>query len=204
MAKKIRAFQRYLQDQAVRRPKISKQLEQWAEYLVGLFEKYLGKESRILDIGGGWGFYRAPLEKRGHHLTVLDVVKPGVQKAPVILYPGGRIPFPDKSFQASLLITALHHIPDPESVILEARRVTRESVIVVEDLYHHALGKFWTVLRDRLLNFEFFGHPCQFKKEEEWVDLFRRSGLSLLEKKKVYTHLAGFRILNGLFVFESE
>ena len=179
-------------------------LDKRADFFVQHFEPYLKPNSRVLDIGGGWGFYAEPFRKRGHHLTVLDVVKPGFQKAPAVIYKGGeRIPFPDKSFDASLLMTVLHHIPDPEFVIREAKRVTRGILIVVEDLYHHPLGRLWTILRDRFYNFEFFGHPCQFKKREEWLGIFQKHGFSLVEEKEIYTRLSGLRILNGLFVLQT-
>lgn len=176
-------------------------LEERAESLVQLFENHLAHGSRVLDIGGGWGFYRKPLENRGHHVTVLDVTRPAFQKAPVVIYESGtRFPFADKSFDTSLIITALHHISDPEYVIREARRVTKNTIVVVEDLYHHWLGKMWTIWRDKLYNFEFFGHPCQFKTKEEWLRFFPGQGLSLIEQKNVYTWIAGMRILNGVFV----
>lgn len=201
--KRIRKFQRILQDEAVRRTSVDA-LEKRAEFFVDRFQGILPAASRVLDIGGGWGFYAEPLERRGHQLTVLDVVKPALQKAPVVIYEGGRFPFPDKSFDASLMVTMLHHVPDPEAVIREAGRVTRRFLIVVEDLYHHALGRFWTVLRDRLYNFEFFGHPCQFRKKEEWVALFAKLGYTRVNEEEVYTRLAGLRILNGILVFEAE
>ena len=200
--KGIRKIQRRLFDETVRRNPGLK-LEERAESFVRLFEKYLSPQSRVLDIGGGCGFYAGPFVRRGHSLTLLDVVKPGYQKAPVVIYdPEDRFPFPDKSFDVSLMITMLHHVAQPETVIREVCRVTRKTVVVVEDLYHHAFGRWWTEWRDRIYNFEFFGHPCQFKKANEWVDFFKRFGLSLTEEKEVYTWLAGMRILNGLFVFE--
>ena len=175
-------------------------LDRRAEYFVSLFDERLGENSQILDVGGGWGFYGEPLKKRGHHHTVLDVVKPGFQKTPVVVYDGKQFPFEDKSFDAVLLMHVLHHIPEPESVLREARRVTRKHLIVVEDLYHHRLGRWWTILRDRIYNFEYVGHPCQFKKSEEWIEYFRGLGFDTVEKKEVYTWLAGLRILNGLFI----
>ncbi len=201
-ATRIRKFQRSLFDWTVRHNPALK-LEERAECLVRTFEGCLNPASRILDIGGGCGFYAEPLKRRGHQVTVLDVVKPGFQKAPVVLYdPEKPFPFPDKSFDASILITMLHHVPKPEVVIREARRVTRHTLIVVEDLYHHALGRWWTEWRDRIYNFEFFGHPGQFKKGDEWVKFFSKEGFSLLEEKEIYTWLAGMRILNGSFIFE--
>ena len=198
---KIRKWQHQLHAKTIS-PNQTWGLENRAEGFVQLFEKWLTVPSRILDIGGGWGFYADPLMRRGHKTTVLDVVKPGFQKAPVVLYGGKRIPFPDKSFDASLLITMLHHVPEPEELIREAKRVTRNTLIVVEDIYNHALGRAWTIVRDQLYNFEFFGHPRQFKKGKEWITFFERMGFTLLEEKRVYTWIAGLRILNGVFVFK--
>jgi ubiquinone/menaquinone biosynthesis C-methylase UbiE len=199
--KRIRSIQRNLLDFTVRRnPSLG--LDKRAEDIVKLFENQISAQSQVLDIGGGWGFYAKPLAERGHHLTVLDVVKPGYQKAPVVIYGGNEpFPFPDKSFDASMFITVLHHIPDHDLVIREAKRVTKKTLIVVEDIYHHALGRFWTVLRDRFYNFEYFGHPCRFKKSKDWISLFTQYGFTLIEKKQVRTQLAGLPILNGVFVF---
>ena len=201
VVKKIRKWQRWLQDSAVcSNPALG--LDRRAELFVGLFESQLPQHSRILDLGGGWGFYVEPLVQRGHQVIVLDVVKPAIQKAPVVIYEGEKIPFNDKSFDATLLITVLHHMADPEAIIQEARRVTRKTLIVIEDIYHHGLGRWWTVLRDCIYNFEFFGHPCCFKKTQEWIDLFQKLGFVLRDKTEIYTWLAGLRILNGVFVFD--
>ena len=197
---KIRHIQRRVLDGMVRsNPSLG--LDARAEYFAGLFNPYLDPHSRVLDIGGGWGFYAAPLEKRGHTCTVLDVVKPGYQKAPVVIYdPAHPMPFPDKSFDVSMLVTVLHHVADPVAVLREAKRVTRKTLIVVEDLYHHGLGRAWTILRDQIYNFEFFGHPCQFRKRQEWLDFFKAQGFEAVHDESVYTWMAGLRILNGIFI----
>lgn len=196
---KIRGIQRRVQDRMVNAYPAEK-LENRAEYFTSLFEDHLKPESQVLDIGGGWGFYAKPIEKRGHNLTVLDVVKPGFQKAPVIIYDGGRMPFESKSFDASILVTMLHHTPDPVSILKEAVRVTREKIIVIEDVYNHEFGKIWTVLRDQIYNFEFIGHPCQFKKSSEWAEVFGGLGLTLSEEKQVRTRISGMGILNAVFI----
>ena len=196
-----RSLQNHLLDWVVYNRTLG-ELETRAEYFAKLFANYLPQNCDILDIGGGWGFYSEPLAKRGHHLTVLDVRKPKFQKAPLVIYdPENAFPFPDKSFEASLIVTVLHHVSDPRPILSEAKRVTRGVLILVEDLYHHPLGRWWTILRDQLYNFEFFGHPRGFRKREEWIELFESHGFSLIEEKKVYTWLSGMRILNGVFVF---
>jgi 2-polyprenyl-3-methyl-5-hydroxy-6-metoxy-1,4-benzoquinol methylase len=178
-------------------------LDKRAEGFVRMFENHIPARSRILDIGGGWGFYDQPLRQRGHEVALLDVVAPAYRRAPMILYDGERFPFVDDCFETSLLITVLHHVKDPAAVVREAQRVTRHCIIVVEDLYHHALGRLWTILRDRIYNFEFFGHPCRFKKKSGWNQFFDRLDLRLVAEKEIYTRLAGMRILNGVFVLQT-
>lgn len=176
-------------------------LERRAADFVSLFEESIPQAAKVLDIGGGWGFYAEPLKRsRSCDVTVLDVVKPRYSKAPVITYEGERIPFPDGTFDVSLLITVLHHVPTPEKILAEAKRVTRKFVIVVEDLYRHTWGRVWTVLRDSFYTFEFVGHPRQFRKKEEWIKTFEGLGFQTESVKEVYTHLLGIRILNGIFV----
>lgn len=180
-------------------------LDRRAENFVSLFKEFIPSSSRVLDIGGGWGFYEEPLRRsRNCEVTVLDVVEPGFRKVPVVVYEGEKIPFPDQSFDVSLLVTVLHHVPDPEKVLREARRVTRRFVIVVEDLYHTALGRIWTVLRDSFYTLEFVGHPRNFRKKEEWFRCFRNLGFGVESEREVYTSLLGIRILNGIFVLRSK
>lgn len=176
-------------------------LDRRAEAMVSLIKEFIPSRSRVLDIGGGWGFYVEPLRQaRNCDVTILDVVNPGFRKAPVVLYEGEKMPFPDRSFDISLLVTMLHHVPYPEKVLLEAKRVTRQAVIVVEDLYRTVAGRWWTVLRDQVYNLEFFGHPCQFRKKDEWSRCFRDLGFGLQSAKEVNTSLLGMPILNGIFV----
>lgn len=175
-----------------------------AEKLTQLFENQIPRESRILDLGGGWGFYAEPLRRRGHKHLILDVVKPGYQKAPVVLYDGSNIPFPDQSFDVTLLVTVLHHVSDLEVLFREVGRITRKRVVVIEDLYHHPAGRFWTIVRDRILNIEWTDHPHQFRKHEQWEMFFKAHGFLIKKFDKIYTWLAGFRILNGIYILERK
>lgn len=200
----IRKAQRWCLDRIVKNcPGIG--LDRRAEQVVALFDEYIPHASRVLDIGGGWGFYVDPLKRaRNCDVTVLDVVEPEFRKAPVVTYEGERIPFPDGSFDISLLITMLHHVESPEKVLSEAKRVTRRFVIVVEDLYRHWAGRLWTVLRDSIYNFEYVGHPQNFRNRKQWVQSFRQLGFGLHAEKEVYTSLLGMRILNGVFVLNTH
>ena len=175
-----------------------------AELFVSFFDTEIPKNALILDVGGRWGFYAGPLIKRGHFPVILDVVRPGLQHAPVVIYDGARMPFPDQSFDVSLLVTVLHHIDGIDQVFQEVRRVTRSKVIVVEDLYHHCCGRFWTILRDRFFNCEWFGHPCNFKTRVEWQAYFEKQGFQVVSIQEVVTKLCGLDILNGIFILERK
>jgi len=199
--KNLQVFQRRLLDGIVRYFAHGA-LEARAEKIVRLFENQIPQGSRVLDLGGGWGFYAEPLKTRGHEHLVLDVVNPGYQKAPVMLYDGSKIPFPDQSFDVTILVTMLHHVPDPQALFKEVLRVTRRKVVVVEDLYHHAPGRVWTLCRDRILNVEFTDHPHQFRKDGEWRDFFKGAGFSVSSFKSFYTWIFGLRILNGVYVLD--
>ncbi len=178
-------------------------LDRRAENLVSIFREFIPRRARVLDVGGAWGFYVEPLKRfLGCEVTVLDVREPSFRKAPVVVYEGEKMPFPDRSFDVTLLITMLHHVPSPQRVLAEAKRVTRGVVIVVEDLYRHWAGRVWTVLRDSFYNFEFFGHPRHFMKKEEWIRCFEDLGFQVEFQKEIYTSLLGLRILNGIFVLK--
>lgn len=180
-------------------------LEKRADGFTSIFQDFIPRGASVLDIGGGWGFYAEPLKRRlGCEVTVLDVVEPKFKKAPVLTYEGERIPFPDKTFEVSLLVTVLHHVPIPEKVLAEAKRVTRGFVIVVEDLYRHRLGRIWTILRDSFFTFEWFGHPRQFRTKDQWRRCFQALGFEIEAEKEVHTRLLGLSILNGIFLLRGQ
>lgn len=177
-------------------------LDKRAEKFVDEFRQDLSPKSKILDIGAGPGVYYEPLSRLGHDVTLLDVKKYDACPHPVTLFDGTRIPFPNKHFDASLLITVLHHTPDPDAVLREARRVTRGVLVVIEDVYSRFGGKTLCVLRDAVLNCEFVGHPMNFRSCDEWKKTFLRTGFSLRREKDYYSHLLGLPIRTGVYVLD--
>lgn len=198
---KIRSFQRRTLEFLVRRF-FAQAVAERARQVVGVFAGWFPeKPAKWLDIGGSWGFCAAELREQGMPAWVIDVVKPAVQRAPVFIYPGDRLPFEDKSWDAVSMITMLHHVPGPNALAAEAARVARKYVLLVEDLDGFG-GRVWTVLRDQIFNFEFFGHPKEFRGEKEWPAFFERFDLKLVRFEKVRTSLLGLPIDNGFYLFE--
>jgi ubiquinone/menaquinone biosynthesis C-methylase UbiE len=105
---------------------------------------YFAPREEWLEIGAGQGLAaRALQDATGARLTLVDVVDYNQSGLPLRTYDGLHLPFPDRAFDHSLFLFVLHHTPDPLPVLREALRVSRESVLVVEN---HVTG----ALRQRL------------------------------------------------------
>jgi len=154
------------------------------EYLYGLIGSFLTKKGKILDLGSGSGELTKKLLGNGYDVTAVDVTdKVKVSGVKVIIYDGRHLPFDDKQFDQTLLITVLHHVPDYENLLREVARVSRE-VIVVEDVYDNWWDLIWVKFWDGLLNLEFSGHPHNNKKDREWKTIFERLGWKLKDEKR--------------------
>jgi len=140
---------------------------------------HLEKHHDVLDIGSGNGVLCHMLQTTGYRVTPLDVKHASlVDGVNPVLYDGKALPFKDKHFDVSLLITMLHHTPCPKRILMEARRVSRR-LIVMEEIYSHKLHKKITHLIDSVFNLEFKGHPHSNKSDVEWRNLFHRLNLDL-------------------------
>lgn len=142
-----------------------------------------------LDLGCGNGGLCLSLRTLGHDVTPVDVQNHSFfeEVAPVI-YDGAHLPFEDGSFDTVLLITVLHHTPDPDAVLREAMRVSRKRIIVMEDVFQNAVQKHLTFFTDSLVNLEFYGHPHTNRRHEEWVHTFGKLNLHI-------SHYESFRTL---------
>ena len=86
----------------------------------------------LLDVGCGDGsISRRILEARPDlTITGIDVLLRDDTKIPVCLFDGETLPFPDKSFDAVMFIDVLHHTDDPMALLREAKRVSRQAIIL--------------------------------------------------------------------------
>jgi len=162
------------------RPRLYRLGRTRAQRLLDLVEPYLASTDRILDLGCGTCNIAEVLIERGYaRPTLLDVEDFSfVEALTPQLYDGSVIPFEDKGFDVVLLITVLHHTPDPERILGEAARVAKR-VIIVEDVYGSFLGKMATMIMDSLSTLEFFGHPHSNKRDSEWKSCFSDLRLTL-------------------------
>ena len=89
---------------------------------------------RVLDLGCGLGGYSATLNRHGHRCRALDVNPRYVAAARALgvdasVFDGALIPFDDASFDTTIAIEVLEHVPDSSQLLAEIGRVTRGSFI---------------------------------------------------------------------------
>ena len=92
----------------------------------------LGDASAVLNVGAGTGSY----EPADRQVTAVEPSremirqrKPGA--VPAIEACAESLPFPDKSFDASMAILTIHHWTDKRAGLREMRRVTRGPVVLL-------------------------------------------------------------------------
>ena len=150
-----------------------------------LLGDFIDDRETVLDIGTGSGSFANYLSKFGFKVSTVDVVDKTIHsQINPIIYNGRDLPFEDHSFEASMLITILHHCQDPDRVFAEAVRVSKHKIIVLEDVYSNWVMKQLTWWMDSLVNLEFKGHPHTNKSEAEWEALFEKHQLEVKKKTK--------------------
>ncbi len=111
------------------------------------------KGRSVLDVGCGRGGVARMLAAEGAEVTGIDPLAEAVAEASATV-PEARfqvagaeaLPFADGSFDAVVIINALHHVPGPlmGGALEEAARVSRGPVLVIEPL---AAGSFFETMR---------------------------------------------------------
>lgn len=100
------------------------------EYYAGL---ELDPGDRVLDVGCGTGRSARVLLDRQPRVDGIDLTaeavrraagKPALSSARFVVGDAEHLPYRDATFDAVVAIGVLQHLPDPESALREARRVT--------------------------------------------------------------------------------
>jgi len=155
-----------------------------ADHIIREVRPYLEPNAEVLDIGAGSGITAKQItDKLGAKITLVDVVDKRKINLPLTIYNGERLPFKDKSFDAALLIFVLHHTRDSLLVLSEAKRVTKDKIIIYEDiitrnpfdtidsfLHGFAFNKTWNLQNE-----------ASFKSKNEWLEVFKKLGLKVIK-----------------------
>ena len=122
----------------------------------------LGDARTVLNVGAGTGSYE-PTDRAVTAVepsAVMRALRPA-GAAPCVAAAAERLPFADRSFDAAMAVSTVHHWPDPVAGLRELRRVARRVVVLTYDADSAGwLQRFW-LTRDYLPEFAdlFVGLP---------------------------------------------
>lgn len=94
-------------------------------------------EGSVLDLGCGDGMLLDSLKLRGNSAEGLDISQEAVQKckakgheAKLFDFSAGKLPYADNSFDYVVMLDVLEHLYNPDSLLIEAKRVSKQFVIL--------------------------------------------------------------------------
>lgn len=127
---------------------------------------------KVLDVGCGSAHLTECISDTFQaEVMGLDVKDFRVAQVPFREFDGIAIPFPDKSFDHTIVSFTLHHCHDPSALARECVRVSRNTIMVFEDLPDGRFGRL-------LVKMHVEAFRLQFRLKEKGGDY--RSALSWL------------------------
>ena len=169
-------------------------------------EPFVEKGSNILDLGCGRGVLSDTFRNYFQaQLIGADISDQRIVDLPFKLIDGKNLPFPDNYFDAVLIVYVLHHAESPESLLKEVKRITKNKIIICEDIKEKGLGDIacWLHKNTYKLADPFCAHPISFRDEKEWEALFEQYNLKVILKKRLPTRLSWlYPAKHFLFILE--
>jgi SAM-dependent methyltransferase len=123
-----------------------------------------------LDVATGGGHVARRLRDAGLDVVSCDAAA-GME--PDVVCPAESLAFPDESFDVVASRVAAHHFDDVEAAVREMARVSRDRVLVVDNLFMGEHVEEAERLRDP--------SHVRNRTEAEWRDFLERAGLRVAE-----------------------
>ena len=127
-----------------------------------------------LDVATGGGHVARRLRDAGINVVSVDPA-PGME--PDVISRGEDLPFAEGSFDVVACRVAAHHFDDVEKAMSEMARVSRDRVIVVDNLFLDEKAEEADRVRDPT--------HVQNYTEQEWRELFESAGLRIGELRRL-------------------
>ena len=168
---------------------LSRSVQRDVDHTLSLLLPHIASTDSVLDIGCGEAYVTAGLARRAPDTWGADIVD--LRRAHVphfVAYDGLRLDLPDDRFDVVALSFVLQHVPNElkPTLIAEARRVCRRTLLVIEDRPRTAFDR-WTSnrhgesYRKKINSTASFG----FYTQREWEQFFAREGFEVLESRRL-------------------
>ena len=145
------------------------------------FCQLLPDGARVLDVGSGDGWLARLLmnERPDLAITGIDVLVRDQTHISVAPFDGVTIPYADGSFDAVLFVDVLHHTTDPMVLLREARRVTRNTLVIkdhpCESFVSAGVLRFMDWVSNKKHGVVL---PYNYWSRQQWLDAFQELGLT--------------------------
>lgn len=128
-----------------------------------------GAGLRALDFGAGDGWFAEAFAARGlaGSVAALDVRRAPRARVEPMIYPGGALPFEDRSFDLVYAIDVLHHCDDPEESLCELMRCSARYVLLKDHVHRTRAGFAMLCAMDEIGN-RLAGVPCPYRYQRDW------------------------------------
>ena len=127
-----------------------------------------GEGVQALDVATGGGHVARRLREAGCDVVSVDPA-PGMQAT--VVAPAEHLPFADASFDVVACRIAAHHFDDVRAAVVEMTRVSRDRVVVQDNVF----------LGEHVEEAENLRDPTHVRcySEDEWRELFAAAGLDV-------------------------
>lgn len=162
------------------------------------FAPYL--RDSLMDFGCGDGSYLEHVRRNTDLRTVgIDVARNSWYPGDLVMYGGGYVPLQDGAVACSTANFVLHHTPDPEAALGEMLRVTKERVLLLEDMpvtpwqtfvlyFMHVVFDVFMIVLSWFSSFEWkTDFRYRFQSDAQWKAMFGRLGAKLVAEHDIKT-----------------
>jgi len=153
-----------------------KKFDHFVSYKYELIKEYYGKN--CLDIGAGYGHFSQYLNTQEINVIAVDVINKFQYNLNFHLFDGKNLSLEDEEVNTSIIMFVLHHTNDQIELLKEASRVTKDYIIIGEDIMSTAFDR---VLGNIHLNTSPWAKSNNlFHSTEKWIKIFNSLNLEIV------------------------